>query len=151
MDFVYGRFSREPAANEIVSAEGLSNSLLARLRLNVLSQQVRVMELLNEQVSFYDEDYDVFSAIVGQNSNALHPEEQLIINAGVGSFARKAVAGIRINGRLVAIGPDGQAVDSIRVGSTAGSYSIPVGIGFTDQDGKRRTVTKEVEYRVLRP
>jgi hypothetical protein len=120
----------------------------AQLHHNILLYDNRILALLSEQVPRYNDHYYSFSAIVGQSSNVLAPGEFIEINAGMGRFDRQKNPAIMINGKKVELEEDLQAKLKIRVSEKPGQYSIPVTIEFTDQDGIKQTVAKEVTYKV---
>jgi hypothetical protein len=89
------------------------------------------------------------SAIVGQNKSQLTEGQELEIIAGVGMFKQLAGLEVKVNDKEILVGEDGVFTYK-RTVSKPGSYSIPVSVSFIDQDGKQQTISKNVDYKVVR-
>ncbi len=123
--------------------------------LSTFQNNVRIIE--NRMISFCNNKmiccsffYDVYSAIIGQNSTYVRTGEQIEITAGVGAFSKVAQPEILFGGKKVDIDETGTAVHKFNSPSKPGKYIVPVKISYTDQDGKKRTIEKAVEYTVRR-
>lgn len=124
--------------------------LLPQLRLNLLGAAYFTELFLDAQSrACCILRYDNFRVVVNQNATVLGAGEELEINAGIGDFSSAALPDFLIDHRRVAANPEGVAVYHTRVPSKAGTYSIPLEIRFTDQDGKPQVVSKTITYKVL--
>ena len=90
------------------------------------------------------------AAIVGQNKSQLTEGQELEIVAGVGMFKQLAGLEVKVNDKEILVGEDGVFTYKKTVSKT-GNYSIPVSVSFIDQDGKQQTISKDVEYKVVKP
>lgn len=127
-----------------------------RLMLNKFQNNIRLLEnrivgFCTEQISTGCGWYDTYSAIIGQNKAQLLPGQFIEITAGVGAFSVAAKPEISIKKLPQQIGEDGAAHYKAKVPSTPGNYSIPVEISFTDGFGMPQTISKSIEYKVVKP
>jgi len=95
------------------------------------------------------DDFTSFSAIVAQTSTNVKGGEKIEITAGIGAFSRNAKPIIMINGKSIQPSEDGAAYYKFKTSNKSGKHFIPVEISYTDQDGKRQTIRKNVEYTVV--
>lgn len=122
-------------------------TMLTKFQNDVKTSENRVIAFCHEQVGKVEVVFDTYNAIIGQSSNYLMPGQELEITAGVGAFSKKALPEITIGGQRVAVGEDGAARTKL-AGGGVGSRSVPVRIVYTDQDGKKQTIEKNIEYTV---
>ena len=87
------------------------------------------------------------TALVNQNINHARVGESIEITAGVGSFISSSKTEVAINGKKVPVGEGGVAVYKFNA-DKPGKYVVPVAVSFTDQEGKKQTITKNIEYTV---
>jgi gliding motility-associated protein GldM len=90
---------------------------------------------------------DAFAAIAVADANYILPGQKINITAGVGGFSTAVKPQISIGGTNVPVGTDGTAKMEVQ-GTSLGSHSIPVHIEYTDQDGKKQSIDKTIEYTV---
>lgn len=90
------------------------------------------------------------SAIIGQNKSQLLVGQELEIVAGVGMFQQLRDLQVKVNDKEVLVSRDGVFVYKT-VALNPGNYSLPVMVSFSDQDGKQQTISKDVEYKVVKP
>lgn len=86
--------------------------------------------------------------IVVQSSTIVQPSEKIEIIAGICSFYTRVETEVFVYENQVAIGDDGVAISKIKAASKPGKYYVPVKIIYTDQNGKRQSIQKEIEYTV---
>lgn len=122
-------------------------TILSKFQNDVKTSENKVVSFCHEQVGKVTVRFDTYAAIIGQNSTYLMPGQELEITAGVGAFSKQALPVITIGSNTVAIGEDGAAHTKLAAGGI-GSRSIPVKIEYTDQEGKKQVINKEVEYTV---
>ena len=122
-------------------------TILSKFQNDVKTSENRVVAFAHEQVGKVAVRFDTYTAIVGQSTNYAMPGQEIEIMAGVGAFSKAAQPQITINGQGAALGEDGAArMQSCRW--WIGAHSVPVTIGYIDQEGKPQTITKTVEYTV---
>lgn len=143
-EMFYKSFFQEKKAGEI------------SLFLSTLQNRVKIFEnklvvFCNEHVGGMNDWFDTYSAIIGQNKAQLLPGQFIEITAGVGAFSVKAKPVVSIKKKLQEISEDGAAHYKARVPSAPGNYSIPVEISFIDEFGKQQTISKSIEYKVVKP
>lgn len=122
-------------------------TILSKFQNDIKTTENRVIAFCHNKVGEVALRFDTYAGIVGQSSNYLMPGQELEITAGVGAFSKAAQPVITIGGANVPIGEDGAARWKTTV-STVGTHTLTVNITYTDQDGKKQTITKPVEYTV---
>jgi gliding motility-associated protein GldM len=122
-------------------------TMLSKFQNDIKTTENRVAALYHEQVGKVAVRFDTYAAIIGQSSNYLMPGQDIEITAGVGAFSRAAQPQITINGSNAPLGEDGAAHAKFSAGGV-GQRSVPVSIVYTDQEGKKQTITKTIEYTV---
>ncbi len=122
-------------------------TILSKFQNDVKTTENKIVAYCHEQVGKVSVRFDTYAAIIGQNSTYLMPGQELEVTAGVGAFSKAALPEVTIGGQRVAIGEDGAAHTKLAAGGV-GSRSVPVVIVYTDQEGKKQTITKQVEYTV---
>lgn len=140
----YKSFFQEKKAGEI-------SLFLGTLQNNIKIFENKLVIFCNEQVGGYDDWYDTYSAIIGQNKAQFLPGQFIEITAGVGAFSVKAKPVISIKKKLQEISEDGAAHYKARVPSTPGNYFIPVEMSFINEFGKPQTISQIIEYKVVKP
>jgi hypothetical protein len=124
--------------------------------LTTLQNSIKVIE--NKIISYCDmkcgtthDGFEVYSAIVGQNSSYLRPGDELEIKAGIGAFSKAAQPKVNINGIEVELGEEGYAFYKTKISKKPGIYKIPVTISFFSQNsGKDEIINTEVKYTVAK-
>lgn len=94
-------------------------------------------------------EFEVFEAIIGQNAKILEAGDELEITTGLGTISRSKAAQITIGKTNVALNDKGLAIFKMRTNKKAGTYSLPVKVAYTDQDGKAVERTFAVEYKLV--
>ncbi|RYZ23350.1 MAG: hypothetical protein EOO10_21085 [Chitinophagaceae bacterium] len=126
-----------------------AQTFLSSLQSDVLHSEQQHLLYCLQTTATWTHDFEVFEAIVGQNTKILKAGDALEITAGVGSFFQTRLPEITIAGKNVALNENGLAVHRIKTSTRLGNYSVPVIIQFIDQDGKPVERTFSVEYTVV--
>lgn len=92
--------------------------------------------------------FEVYSAIVAQSSSYLRGGQEIEITAGVGAFSKAAKPMIVFDGKTLPVDESGVAIYKFRTPGKAGEYNVPVKIIYIDQEGRKQTIVKDVEYTV---
>lgn len=122
-------------------------TMLSKFQNDVKTAENRVVSLFHEQVGKVVVRFDTYAAIIGQSSSYVMPGQEIEITAGVGAFSKAAQPQITINGAGASLGEDGAAHAKF-VSGGVGAHSVPVNIVYTDQEGKKQTIQKNIEYTV---
>jgi gliding motility-associated protein GldM len=122
-------------------------TMLSKFQNDVKTSENKVVAFCHEQVGKVAVRFDTYAAIIGQSSSYVMPGQEIEITAGVGAFSRAAQPNITINGSSASLGEDGAAHYKF-VSGGVGTHSIPVNIVYTDQEGKKQTITKTIDYTV---
>lgn len=126
--------------------------LFNKLKTDILNAENKAMYFCYEQVGTTGDNFDGYSAIIGQDSKMVQPGEKINIIAGVGAFSKKAMPVITMNGAIIDINENGTAEHAFRAPLKEGKYTIPVKISFTNTiTGKNEVVEKTVKYTVVAP
>jgi len=100
----------------------------------------------NNKLGAIIEDYTVFSALVGQNSNHLESGETLEVSAGIGSYSMAAKPMFIINSDTINA-EEGRASYKLKV-MGKGKKNIPVKIIYTSSKGKQELKNFSLDYYV---
>lgn len=132
------------------SSKELLSGFLTEIQNRIRNFEAKTVVLCNEQVGAMVDYFESHEAIIGQNANILKQGSELEITAGIGLFSIKANPEIYINGEKCSLNDFGYSFYKKKIRTKPGSYSIPVKIKFTDQDGKENIVEQSVEYTVAK-
>ena len=127
---------------------GAALAVLSKFQNNVKISENSLIQFCNRKVGVIIENYDTYSAIVGQSSTYVRSGEEIEITAGIGAFSRGGKPNMTFNGHEVEINEFGTAIYRFKAPIKAGKYIVPVKISYTDQDGREQYITKDVEYTV---
>jgi hypothetical protein len=94
--------------------------------------------------------YNKFSAIIGQSSNVLGPKDTLEVKAGIGEFTTSNHPSFSIGGKLIKPDELDCAIYRMKVPDIPGRYSLPVIIGYIDQDGMKQQIVQDIRYEVIK-
>jgi hypothetical protein len=125
-------------------------AMLSQLQNNVKTCAYTIVNFCNSQCSYDAFVYDFYESLISQSSKILSPGDELEIKAGVGAFISNIKPQVSFNGKKALIGDYGFATYKIRTSGKEGLYIIPVSISYTDQDGIRQTINREVKYRLVK-
>ncbi len=125
-------------------------SMLNKFRNNIEIIQNRMIQFCSYKVPDPDNFYEAYSVMAVQSSSYVKAGDLIEVIAGVGTFSLKAKATIIIDGNSVQPGSDGVALYKFKASKNWGKHHIPVEVEFTDQDGKRQTIIKELDYTVMK-
>lgn len=124
--------------------------ILVQLKLSVAERGYAIISYCNEMsLPGCVLRFDTYTALIGQNSQAILPGEELEIFAGMGAFSKQAGLKISVNGRRVTVNDEGMMRYSFKPAGKPGTYQLPVVLDFVDQDGKQRSIEKTVTYLLL--
>ncbi|HYM94593.1 MAG TPA: gliding motility protein GldM [Chitinophagaceae bacterium] len=122
-------------------------TILSKFQNDVKTSENKVIAYCHSKVGEVVVRQDAFAAIAVADANYILPGQKINITAGVGGFSTAVKPEISINGSPVAVGPDGTAKMEV-LGSGLGNHTVPVHIVYTDQDGKKQSIDKMIEYTV---
>jgi hypothetical protein len=86
---------------------------------------------------------------ISQNIKKVQAGDKIIITAGIVTFETNSHPTITINNKKVAISAYGSVEHEIETKNEIGKKIVPVKIELLDENGKKTTQTKYVEYEVL--
>lgn len=124
-----------------------AQALLSQLLSNVLMAEKRLLQFCSEQYTSH-KNFESYSAIIAQSSNYVRAGTSIEITAGMGAFNTRDQPKIAINGKDVPLSENGTANYTFKASKKEGKHYMPVEIEYTDQKGKRQTITKAVAYTV---
>ena len=138
----------EWADNLFQGDTALTALTLDKLKIDVLLSENAIARFCDIHVASTVDRFDRFDLLVSINTQVAAPGDNIELTAGVGAFSVSAGPKITIAGKGIPINEDGVAIYSMRASKQPGRHSIPVTIQFTQPDGKKATVMKNVHYRV---
>lgn len=122
-------------------------TILSKFQNDVETSENKVVSFFHSKVGEVVVRQDAFAAIAVADANYILPGQKIHVTAGVGGFSTAVKPQISINGSNIPVGTDGTAQMEIQ-GSSLGNHSVPVHIEYTDQDGKKQSINKTIEYTV---
>ena len=125
-----------------------SKAMLTKLQNNIKVIENKVTMFCHEQVGSTGGPCTFISAIAGINSSVVQPGGQLEIFSGVGSFDSRPKAEVFVYDNSVPVNENAIAVFRFKAEKQPGKYYVPVKINYTDQDGRRQSIQKQIEYTV---
>lgn len=123
--------------------------LLQALRNNVGSIENMVLDYCNRKCYAIIETYDVFNAIISQNSTYVKAGDSIEINAGIGAFTKVAQPVITIDNKKIEVNYDAVAVYRTVASNVPGTHTIRVIIKYTKPDGEKSEIYRDVKYVVV--
>ncbi len=125
-------------------------AMLSKFQNNIRVTENEMAAFCNNKIGTTDGSgyYMTYSAFAIISSSCMKGLEEAEITAGVGSFSKAAQPTIKINGQDVPLDEDGASHYKFKASDKAGKHAVPVEITFTDQDGKKQTINKNIEYTV---
>jgi hypothetical protein len=108
----------------------------------------KVIMFCHEQVGSNGGPCTFVSALTGISTSFVQPGEQIEIFSGVGSFDSRPEPEIFVYGKPVRLTENAIAVCKFKAEKRPGKYYVPVKINYTDQNGRRQSIQKEIEYTV---
>lgn len=140
----------KPLKNHIISKEEIV-LLLESLKNKAMNMENKLVSFCFQKVPSYDDGFDVYSMIAGQNANILSPGSVLELKAGIGAFSKAAIPVITFGGDTVSINEEGYAVYRRKVPATPGHYKIPIRVSFYNLlFGKEEIKEVVAEYKVVK-
>jgi hypothetical protein len=121
---------------------------LKQLQSNIAHMASVMIEFCNHKMSSHVVHWDTYSAIIGQNTTHLKAGETLEITAGLGAFNNQSNPVIKILGKKIPLNENAYVEYKMKVAEKPGKYEVPVKISYTDQDGKKQEITKQVSYTI---
>jgi len=126
-------------------------TILSKFQNDVKNSEAMVVDYCHQQVGAVKFVFDKYVPVVGQNATYLMPGQDLIIDAGIGSFNSKSTPQITVDGAPTQLMPDGR----YEFKSTApgpGSYTKNVHVTFFNQaTGANEQADYPVKYVVGSP
>jgi gliding motility-associated protein GldM len=123
-------------------------TILSKFQNDIRNTEAQVVELFHKKVGEVKIKYDQFKAIANASASYVMPNEEIVINAGVGAFSSAAKPSVSIDGAGAQALPDGSYEYKFNAPTAAGEYTKKVRISFVKPDGTTATVDKDIKYTV---
>jgi gliding motility-associated protein GldM len=123
-------------------------TILSKFQMDVKTSENRVVQFCHNKVGEVVVRYDSYAAFAETNSSYVMPGDEMEITAGVGAFSKAALPTVMIEGSNVPLDVDGAAHRKLNAATSLGKHLVNVVVTFTDQDGKKQTYNKPIEYTV---
>jgi gliding motility-associated protein GldM len=125
-------------------------AMLSKFANNVRIVENKMISFCNNKTVSYNDVDDSYSTIITQSSSYVRAGEEIEITAGIGAFSKAGLPKITIDGKDIPPGYSGAAIYKVKASVKAGKHIVPVEISYIDQDGKKQTIEKQVEYTVVK-
>lgn len=123
-------------------------TILSKFQNDIRNAEAQVVELCHKKIGEVVLVYDQFKAIANASASYVMPDEEIIINAGVGAFSSAAKPNVSVDGAGAQPLPDGSYEYKFKAPSAAGEYTKKVKVSFVKPDGTIATVDKDIKYTV---
>ena len=123
-------------------------TMLSKFQNDIKTSENRVIAFCHNKVGEVIVHYDTYTAFAATNSSYVMPGDQVEITAGVGAFSKAALPKITIEGQPVELSDDGAAHRKLNAATSLGKHTFQVNIEYTDQEGKKQSIPKTIEYTV---
>lgn len=123
-------------------------TILSKFQNDIKTSENKVIAFCHNKVGEVIVRYDRFAALAQTNKSYVMPGDEMEITAGVGAFSKAALPTINIAGQVVPLDPDGVSRKKMNAETSLGEHSINVTVEFTDQDGKKQTISTPIKYTV---
>jgi len=121
-------------------------SILSKFQNNIKISENRMINFCNSQISIaWIHDWP--GPLVEINSKYVKLGDEIEITAGISSFLSYPGTEISINGMPVPINYNGVGIYKFKT-TKSGKHFIPIKLSYTDQDGKKQTIDKIIDYTV---
>ena len=123
-------------------------TMLSKFQNDVKTSENRVIAFCHNKVGEVIVHYDTYTAFAATNSSYVMPGDEMEITAGVGAFSKAALPTIIIEGQPIALSEDGAAHRKLNAATSLGKHTVQVNIQYTDQDNKKQSILKNIDYTV---
>ena len=125
-------------------------AMLTKFQNSIRVIENKIIVYCHEQVGSTDGDglCTFISAVAIMNSTIVQPGEQIEITSGVGSFDSRPDPKVFVYDKQIPLNENAIAVFKFKAEKKPGKYYVPVKINFTDQNGRKQSIEKEIEYTV---
>lgn len=127
-----------------------ATTILSKFQNDIKNSENQIVTYCHNQIGAVAVRFDKYGFVGGLSSSYLMPNEKITIYAGLGATSSAASPQITINGKPVALNPDGLAQTDMVSGGT-GAGKAHVVIRFKDQDGLDKVIEKDLPYTVGAP
>lgn len=125
-------------------------AMLSKFQNNVKLIENKTIAFCRDKVGYFDGfGFSVYRALAMVSSSRVNAGEEIEVTAGVGAFSKAALPEITIDSKKIALDDIGAAVYRFKAPKTAGKYTMPIQIDFVDQEGRKQTISKNIEYTVV--
>lgn len=140
-DFTAGYFHMTPTVAAL--------TMLSKFQNNVKNAENQVINYCHEQIGAVKVPFNAFKPIVTASASYLMPNDELVIQAGVGAFNTTASPKVYFNGNAASMDENGVGTYKNKVSS---SGSVTVVVEYTKPDGTiAKTDPVPIKYTVGQP
>lgn len=128
-----------------------ANAILNKFQNNIRVNEERMIAFCHESIAidFVIRDLNNPWPFVVQSSTIVQASEQIEITAGVALFNGMMLTKIFVYDRPVELNYNGVAIYRLNASSKPGKHYVPVKINYTDQDGRKQSIQKEMNTLLL--
>jgi gliding motility-associated protein GldM len=127
-------------------------TILSKFQNDVRNSESQIVEFCHKKVGEVEIVYDKFQVIANSSSSYMMPNEEFVINAGIGAYSSKAIPTITVNGAAATRTPNGDYELKTKAEGSPGEYQKTVVVSYTDPNtGLPATVNKIIKYTVGSP
>jgi hypothetical protein len=120
--------------------------LLSKYQNDVLLTEHTLVDNMFSRISGPHHHWTKFSALAFLSTSYVKQGQTLEVTAGMGAMTNENKPTFIIDGKTIAIGPDGVAKYNFEANRKPGKYFIPVQIEFTQSDGSKQRIIKNLAY-----
>lgn len=126
-----------------------ADAFLERLKNDVLLNEKRMLSSINDRM-VNDYIHWMPEPLIGISSEYVKSNDDLHLTAGIGVFRCFPNSYMIVNGNKILPDEKGVFTYSFKINGSPGKYKVPVEITYTEADGNPQSITRTVEYTIIK-
>lgn len=152
--FEYDNIERAKVGNflDVISNASpvAAHAFLSQLESWVGTTEYTAVKFCYDNIPPYTDYIHVITPLIAQSVKHVKGGQEIEVKVGIGGFISTIDPKVNIGGKEVQRWEeDGMARYKIKASKKVGKHTVPVGVEFTDRDGKRNVYSKNIEYTVI--
>jgi hypothetical protein len=126
-----------------------ADAFLERLKNDVLLNEKRMLSFINDRM-VNDYIHWMPEPLISISSEHVKSNDELHLTAGIGAFRYFSNSYMIVNGNKMLPNEKGVFTYSFKINGKPGKYKEPVEITYTEADGNSTSITRTIEYTIIK-
>ena len=126
-----------------------ADAFLERIKNDVLLNEKRMLSSIADRMTNHYIHW-MPEPLIGISSKYLKTNDELQLTAGISVFRYFSNSYMIVNGNKILPNEKGVFTYNFKIEGTPGKYKVPVEITYTEADGNPQSITKTVEYTIIK-